>query len=385
MILRPLLLSACAAGLFAASNRPVLQVDVSNPTSDKPQSKIWYTSGSWWALLPRRSGPSLWQRTASGWKEHTAVTAALTGLPGRGDVWFDSSGATAVLLKNHSFAIVRLRPRASTWTPKILARWETAAERPIETSTIARDGRRRWWVASTVSNRVLVWNSPDGTTWSGPNVIGDGLDKDDICAVTPIPGGVGVLWSNQATESVFFRVHRDMAAAGAWDPVETVDSGNRTADDHINAALTADGTLWVATKNSVDTVGKPQQVLRLRAPNGSWRNIPYSILKRTEGPSRPVVAVAPDQRTVFYGHTIYDHTDRTRDRIVFGRIDLNSPQSLETPEIVIAPAADLKARVNDATRAKAPMPAAGVWLVLASDREGRVYEADLRTLQSGPH
>lgn len=385
MISRPLLLFVCAAGLLAASSQPVFQVNVPNPTADKPQSKIWYSGGSWWALLPRQGGPSLWQRTASGWEEHTAVTAALAGLPGRGDVWFDSSGATAVLLKDHSFAIVRLRRQGATWRPKVLARWETASERPIETVTIARDGRRRWWVASTVSYRVLVWNSADGTAWSGPAVIGDGLDKDDICDVTPIRGGVGVIWSNQAAQAVFFRVHRDTAAAGAWESVETVESGNRTADDHINAALAANGTLWVATKNSVDTVGKPQQVLRLRAADGSWRNIPYSILKKTEGPSRPIVVLAPGRQTVFYGHTIYDHTDRTHDRIVFGRVDLNSPQSLETPQVVIAPAANLKARVNDVTRAKAPMPAAGPWLVLASDHEGRVYEADLRTLQATRH
>ncbi|MCC7497253.1 MAG: hypothetical protein IT160_06730 [Bryobacterales bacterium] len=385
MTIRPLVLFALAASLFAASDHPVFQVDVPHPTADKPQSKVWYTGGSWWALLPRQSGPSLWQRTASGWKEHTAVTTALSGLPGRGDVWFDSDGVTAVVMSGHSYAVIRLRPHGTTWAPKVLARWEAASSRPVETSTIARDGRKRWWVSSTVSNRVLVWTSANGENWTGPTVIGDGLDEDDICAVTPIRGGVGVFWSNQAVEGVFFRVHRDQAAAGAWDPVETVEIGNRTADDHINAALTADGTLWVATKNSVDIVGKPQQVLRLRSATGHWRNIPYSILDKTYGPSRPVVVVAPDRKTVYYGHTIYNRSSRIQDRIEFGRIDLASPQSLETPEVVILPSPALHSRVNDITRAKAPLPADGPWLVLASDGEGRVYESDLRMLKAARH
>ena len=215
MTTRPLLLLlACAAALLAASHQPVFQVDAPNPTADKPQSKIWYTEGSWWALLPRKSGPSLWERTASGWKEHPDVARALAGVPGRGDVWFDSGGATAVLMQDHTFAVVRLRRHGRTWSPKVLARWDVPSDKPIETSTIARDGKKRWWIASTVSRRVLVWTSPDGVAWSDAKVIGDGLDKDDICAVTPVPGGVGVMWSNQATDGVFFRVHRDAAAPG---------------------------------------------------------------------------------------------------------------------------------------------------------------------------
>ena len=57
------------AALYAAEDRPVLQVDTPYPTADKPQSKTWFAGGAWWALLPRKSGPSLWQRTGNGWKE----------------------------------------------------------------------------------------------------------------------------------------------------------------------------------------------------------------------------------------------------------------------------------------------------------------------------
>ncbi len=30
---------------------------VASPTQDKPQSKLWYTAGSWWALMVSSSGP----------------------------------------------------------------------------------------------------------------------------------------------------------------------------------------------------------------------------------------------------------------------------------------------------------------------------------------
>ncbi|HEU0138819.1 MAG TPA: hypothetical protein VFQ79_03880, partial [Bryobacteraceae bacterium] len=93
------LLLALSAAAFAAGHHPVFRVDTSNPTVDKPQSKTWYAEGSWWALLPRKSGPSLWQRTPSGWHERREITRSLSGLPGRADVWFDKDGATAVVVK----------------------------------------------------------------------------------------------------------------------------------------------------------------------------------------------------------------------------------------------------------------------------------------------
>ncbi|MCX6623048.1 MAG: hypothetical protein NTY38_18670 [Acidobacteria bacterium] len=382
MTTRLLLVLALAASLFAATDQPVFHVDVPNPTADKPQSKIWFAARSWWALLPRKSGPSLWQRTASGWKEHAGIATALAGVPGRADVWFDDDGVTAVTLDNRTLAVLRLHRHGATWKPGVLARWTVPADLPIETATIARDGKRRWWITAPVSRQVLVWTSLDAAKWSSATAVAKGMDKDDICAVTPLPGGVGVIWSGQQADAVYFRRHRDTQPPDEWDAPETVETGNRNADDHINAAVTADGTLWVATKNSVDIVGKPQQVLRLRSPEGRWRNIPYAIREPKRSPSRPVVAVAPDRTTVFYGHTIYDATDRTRGQIVFGRIDLGDPRSLENPEVVIAPAAVLHAVVNNATRAKAPFPTDAPWLILASDHEGRVYEADLKTLKT---
>ena len=366
------------AALYAAEDRPVLQVDTPYPTADKPQSKTWFAGGAWWALLPRKSGPSLWQRTGNGWKEETEVTRLLAGAPGRADVWFDSDGASAVALAGRELAVLRLSRQGESWRPAVLARWTVAGNLPVETATIARDGTGHWWIAAPVSREVLVWNSPDAVAWSAPHVIGKGMDQDDICAVTTLRGGVGVIWSDQRAGAVYFRRHRDSRPPDQWDDPETAEAGNRTADDHINTALTADGTLWVATKNSVDAVGKPQHVLRLRSPEGRWRNISYAILGKELAPSRPIVAVAPDLTTVYYGHTIYDAADRTRDRIVFGRADPGDPRTLESPRIVIAPAPGLRAVVNDATRAKLPFPTGAPWLILASDRQGRVYEADLR-------
>ena len=87
------------------STRPVFQVDYNYPTADKPQTKLWFMDGFWWALLPRSSGPSLWQRTDDGWKEYPDVRAALSGVPGRADIWSDDNKVTAVGVGERSLTV----------------------------------------------------------------------------------------------------------------------------------------------------------------------------------------------------------------------------------------------------------------------------------------
>ena len=92
----PLATPPAYAAEFTPTANPVFQVDYPSPTADKPQSKLWFVDGCWWALLPRASGPSLWQRTDSGWIEHTDVVRTFSGKPGRADVWLSMASVTAV-------------------------------------------------------------------------------------------------------------------------------------------------------------------------------------------------------------------------------------------------------------------------------------------------
>lgn len=183
------MLLATGASLWAApSTQPVLQVDYPYPTADKPQSKTWFSHGGWWAILPRLAGPSLWQRTATGWIEHAEVRAALAGLPGRADVWWDADGATAVSAADRIIRVFRLKPAeasARTWEAQVLATLPSPASDAIETITLARDSGGEWWIATVVQQRIYAWNSRDAVQWSRPEAIGRGVDADDICAVAP--------------------------------------------------------------------------------------------------------------------------------------------------------------------------------------------------------
>lgn len=362
--------------------QPVFQVNVDQPTKDKPQSKLWFAQGAWWAWLPVKGGSGVWKRSAEGWQRQAHLDSALRGLPGQADVLADRETATAVLVAPDRLAVVSLR-----WDEPA-RRYELAAapvslEMPpvqppdegIETATIARDGRGRWWVAYNWQRRMFVRHSIGEAigAWSKPLAVSESkADADDICAIVALPGSVAVAWSDQAHDAIYFRQHDDGESPEAWKPIETAASGGRTADDHINMAVADDGKLFIATKNSVDALGQPQLVLRIRDPKGKWINLPYAPRTRAGEPSRPIVLLSGANRLLLI-HSLYhkDGLDPRRDVIVW--------QSTARNSINLAPRAavllDSDGLLNNVTGAKAAPPAGQPWIVLASDAEGRVFEA----------
>ena len=242
---------------FAPNSQPVFKVDYPSPTADKPQSKIWCSDGYWWAIIPRLSGPSLWQRTIDGWKEHTIVNESLKGIPGRADVWDEEGKVTAVSVGGDKLVVFRLQGdklnNERNWKAKVLDSLTLPCTETcnIETATIAKDARGEWWIAADINEAIYIWNSgSDGNDWSQPLKLASGLKADDICVITVLPQGVGVIWSNQANESVNMRTHTNGHEMSDWEETEIIDSGNSTADDHLNTTLSRDGTLWLGSKNS---------------------------------------------------------------------------------------------------------------------------------------
>jgi hypothetical protein len=373
---------------FSPETNPVFQLNYIYPTADKPQSKLWFMDECWWAILPDSTGPTLWQRTPKGWKEHPEATAKLKGVPGRADVWAENKQVTAVGVADSSLTVFRLlkapgSPRVP-WRSEVLAKLYPPLPSPIETATIAKDGIDYWWVAATAGSKVCVWFSADnGKNWTGPSILAKGIDEDDICTITPLKGGVGVIWSDQVRDAVLIREHRDGKPASAWEKETVIDSGNKTADDHLNTALSSDGTLWLVTKNSVDKAGQPQFVLRIRQTDGRWINRPYLVLEsRMKRPSRPIVVVTEEDSFVFVGHGDNDRSVPYpyHSTITFALVDTTLATVWRNPQVVIAPDDTIKGMVQNATGPKFPFPVKGPWIILASDPEGRVYEADLKKL-----
>jgi hypothetical protein len=269
------------------------------------------------------------------------------------------------------------------WRPSTLGTlFPPSPEDLIETVTVAQDGLGTVWVAAVAGVNVCVWTSPSGGMhWSAPTVLAEGVALDDICAVTPLPGGdVGVIWSDQIREGFLMRVHAAGAPAEVWREEEVIQMGGKAADDHLNTCLTPDGTLWLASKNEIDEAGKPQFTLHMRPASGAWRNWPYGVRTESTRPSRPIVVANADGSVVLTG---YGDNDRALPapydaKIVFARVNPGQSEAVESPRTVIAPDPAYNSVIQNVTGPRAPFPEDAPWIVLASDQEGRVYEADLR-------
>jgi hypothetical protein len=364
-----------------AVTKPVFKVDVASPTKDKPQSKLWFAHGSWWAWLPVRGGSGIWRRTAAGWQRQTSLDESLRGYPGQADVWAERDQVTAVLVEPARLAVIRLKwnSRAPGYElgakPDLFELPATgASDGPVETATIARDSRGRWWFA--YNWRRQVWaRSFAGGAWSEAAVISkERTMVDDLCAIVALPGRIGVLWSDQNSDAIYLRLRSDNASPEKWDAVEIAQQGGKTADDHIHAVVLKDGTLCVATKNSVDEIGKGQLVLRVRGPGGRWTNHPYAVRTEQVEPSRPIIVVGGDPERLMLAHSVYTKGP-SGSRVVWQSTDARQIDV----SLAATPLIDPLGYVNDVTGCKAHLPEGQPWIVLASGRDGSLYEAQLKT------
>lgn len=358
--------------------KPVFKVDFKDPTQDKPQSKIWFSAGAWWAILPDSIGPQVWKRNEGEWIEEENLNIELRSLPGKADVFSEGGNQFIVLVGDCELKFLRLKTTSKSIRMELVNSIPIPPDcHEIETATITKDDSGTLWVGSDWNEQVLVWSSTDqGKTWSQPAFLGDSISKDDISVVSRIKGGISVVWSNQLEEAIYERVYLNNELD--WSGLITVSKGNKTADDHLNSTLLEDGRLILVTKNSVDQNGQPQFVLRVREEEGKWTDFPYVNLTEETSPTRPVTTHLPNGM-IIEAHTI-GFPDGSAE-ISVNEVRIVSNQPLEVREIIRLKSAN-GAHLNNVTFSKQDYRGIpdGPWLILLSDRNGNIYEFDLYPL-----
>lgn len=370
-----------------ADSHPIFGTGVPNPTQDKPQSKLWFAHGRYWAWLPVPNGSTVLEQTATGWEELLHLRKFLAGLPGQADVWSDEQIVRSVLVGGDRLAVVEIKydVERKTYVPSSLRHEFSlpplgSSPDQLETATIARGSDNRWWIAFDRDQKIFAVRTSDreGQDWSDFQLIGANIYRDDISALFALKDRVGVIWSDQVADAVYFREHLDGRPPEDWSPPIVVEQGKKTADDHLSGVVAEDGTLFVATKNSVDVIGKPQLVLRIRRPDGRWENHPYADLHEKLGPSRPIVQLAGAAQDLILLHTNYDRRDaKARKDHIAGIRSTRQPLDILRSDARVLTAAK---PINNVTGMKRPLRMSKPLLVLASDAEGNVYSTALTGL-----
>ncbi|MEO7913220.1 MAG: hypothetical protein ABIV47_26525, partial [Roseiflexaceae bacterium] len=296
------------------------------PSSDKPQSKLWFNDGRWWASMYNLTSHSYriyWlDLTTQDWIPTT--TDLDTRAQTMTDILWDNTAKKLYLVSGGTGTDAWFMRYSYNPATKLYARdFAPVVVRSGggETIVLDKDSTGQLWVTYTQGQKVYVNRSTTSdSVWGPPFVIPGPISAtsvfgDDISSVVAYRdasgNSIGVLWSNHdaahpGISSMHFAYHRDNDADNVWQPIESIYSSMCAADDHINIkSLQADtsGTLFAAVKTSFADSGcnggsNPVQVnLVVRKPNNTWKVVPYGY--KADDHTRPVVLLDTTNRKVY--------------------------------------------------------------------------------------
>jgi hypothetical protein len=316
------------------------QLSISSATREIPQTKVWQYSGKWWAVAATSTGTKIMRLDNTSWTEVLTIATATNS---RADcrvvgnlvhlLLFRGAGSTSYFVSLEYDAALNTYKRWTQRTSNVNIVFEAGAV----TATLDVDGTGKMWIASNNNGTMLVrWSDAPYSTWSAPITIASGAIGEDICAVTALPGKIGVFWSNQNAKRFGFKTHTDGADPTVWSADEVpagqsaLNEGAGMADDHLNIVAAGDGTLYCAVKTGYNKDGLATMALLVRRPNNTWDNL-YPVTSSKEG-NRPVVVLneaAGKVKVMYSTHNI--NFDGTRSGDILYRESSTSAISFGPP------------------------------------------------------
>src|SRR5829696_5169825 len=359
---------------------------VTNPTGEKPQSKLWFNDGVWWASLFNRSTEE-YHIYRYDWSAHTwSDTGTLIDdrNQSKADTLWDGSHlyvATAGWNSTNTNQAARILRYSYDPATKKYTRDPgfpvTITGAGLETIVLDKDTTGKLWVTYTQNtgggeqvyvNRTLG----NDLTWGTPFVLpvkGTAVSSDDISAVVAFDSQIGVMWSNQIDSAMYFATHNDGDPDNVWQGSRTAIQGPNYADDHISLrslqAADSSGRVFAAVKTSLNDVANPNPnapltLLLVRDRDGSWTNHVFGRV--SDNHTRPILMLDEEHRDLYMFATAPCCTGGT---IYYKKTNLNNvsfSDGVGTP--FIQSAADMN--INDATSTKQNISSATGLLVMAS-------------------
>ena len=259
------------------------------PSGSKPESKLWFNDGRWWAsmwdtstsdfyIYQLNSATETWSRTGTRLDDRSST---------RADVLWDGS---KLYVASHNFSesdgsgtarLYRYSYNSGSKTYSLDGGFPaTINSVKSETLVLAKDSTGQLWATWEAGGTIWVNRTTSSdTSWGTPFALpgAASVDVDDISSIIAFGGNkVGILWSDQSSPNAdYFAVHRDVDGDTTWS-IETAYAGTGYADDHINLKTDASGTVYAVVKTSL-TGSNPLLVLLVRTPSGNWSNHTISI------------------------------------------------------------------------------------------------------------
>ena len=357
------------------------------PTGEKPQSKLWFNDGTWWASMFNRSTEEFhiyrYDGAAHTWSDTGTLIDERNS--SKADTLWDGSHlyvATAgpTSASSHSGRILRYSYDAATKKYSLDPGFPVSVTNGgMEAIVLDKDTTGRLWVTYTQNNQVYVNHSQaDDQTWGTPFVLpvkGATVSADDISGVVAFDSQIGVMWSNQVDDAMYFATHADGDPDNVWQESRTAIQGPKTADDHISIrSLQADdasGRVFAAVKTSLGDLQNPDLnapliMLLVRDQAGNWTN--YRFGRVIDHHTRPIVMIDQEHRDLY----MFATHDENCGTIYYKKTPLSNisfSTGVGTPFIQ----SSTDTCINNATSTKQNVNSATGLPVLASDDTSKNY------------
>jgi trimeric autotransporter adhesin len=277
-----------------------------SPTETKPESKLWFNDGAWWASMfsPAAGAHRIHRLVGTGWADTGTTLDERDNA--NADVLFHGA-SNKLYVASHTFTenstvaspgeegrLYRYSYDAATDSYAPDAGFPVSINgAKSESLVIDMDSTGRLWATWTQDSRVYV-NHTNGndTSWGSPYIVpgSTALDpgNDDLSSLVAYGGNrIGVMWSNQADTRFWFATHADGSGDAEWStsPIP----GLPTADDHVSLRADAAGRVFAAVKTSENTVGQPLTLLLRRNVDGTWSRATFGTV--SDSHTRPIVVL----------------------------------------------------------------------------------------------
>jgi PKD repeat protein len=321
-----------AAGDAGTRGASLVGFASATPTAAKPESKLWFANGWWWASMASATGYTIHRldRPTRAWVD-TGVVLDARGATQSDTLW----NGTHLFVASH--AVASSSTATSTLEPARLLRyswtgttWTLDAGFPVtitdsssESLTIAQTSAGRIWATWTKNRRLYVaqttgsadaaavtFGSAGIPTMSNllaaDSTAATTLDADDISTVVSADGVTTLVWSNQTAGQTWSARRTDTGSTWSAAPIL---SGPLMSDDHLNVrAIPGDPQRRVVAvlKTSLNDSAlslptDPLLVAAVFTPSlGTWST--STIATVAESATRPIAVVDPasDVLHVYY-------------------------------------------------------------------------------------
>ena len=373
-------------------------------TGSKPESKLWFNDGTWWASMWSASAGDFYiYRLDTSSETWIRTSTALDSRSGtRADTLWDGThlyvasqhvaedGGETGTGTSHETRLYRYSYNTSNNTYTLNGGFPASIRTGIQSETlvIAKDSTGTLWATWTLAeagvNRVYTNHTLGGndTTWSVPAVMpatGAVVAADDIASVIAFTVAgqhrVGVFWSNQLDNRHYFAWQPEGGPDNDWTAETALapSGGNPLpADDHMNLKTDSSGKIYAVVKTSNTASNQPLIELLVRSTGGTWT--PTEVGDFSDSNTRAIVVLDTSAAVLHVymtgrhngasgqeGGDIYEKTSPTA-----------SPSFASGPGTLVIRDDD-SGEMNDATSTKQNLSASAGIVVLAYNDATNVY------------